>query len=92
MPHRRLAIQRAHWAADLLARNLALRVAASGIGHRQGKNARRLLRLPASGVIKEAPTPADKGQLELYELTLKPGASSGTDFLQHTGEKAGYIL
>jgi len=56
------------------------------------KNSRRLLRLTASGVVKEALTPADKGQLELYELTLNPGASSGTDFLQHTGEKAGYIL
>ncbi|MET4386357.1 transcriptional regulator with XRE-family HTH domain [Bradyrhizobium sp. F1.4.3] len=56
------------------------------------KNSRRLLRLTASGVVKEALTPADQGQLELYELTLNPGASSGTDFLQHTGEKAGYIL
>ncbi|APG09175.1 transcriptional regulator with XRE-family HTH domain [Bradyrhizobium elkanii] len=56
------------------------------------KNSRRLLRLTASGVVKEALTPADEGQLELYELTLNPGASSGTDFLQHTGEKAGYIL
>jgi transcriptional regulator with XRE-family HTH domain len=56
------------------------------------KNARRLLRLTASGVVKEALTPDGKGQLEFYELTLNPGASSGTDFLQHTGEKAGYIL
>ncbi|AND91739.1 MULTISPECIES: cupin domain-containing protein [Bradyrhizobium] len=56
------------------------------------KNSRRLLRLTASGVVKEALTPDGKGQLELYELTLNPGASSGTDFLQHTGEKAGYIL
>ncbi|BAR54774.1 transcriptional regulator with XRE-family HTH domain [Bradyrhizobium diazoefficiens] len=56
------------------------------------KNSRRLLRLTASGVVKEALTPDGKGQLELYELTLNPGASSGTDFLQHTGEKAGYVL
>jgi transcriptional regulator with XRE-family HTH domain len=56
------------------------------------KNNRRLLRLTASGVVKEALTPEGTGQLELYELTLNPGASSGTDFLQHTGEKAGYIL
>ncbi|MEY9591126.1 transcriptional regulator with XRE-family HTH domain [Bradyrhizobium yuanmingense] len=56
------------------------------------KSNRRLLRLAASGVVKEALTPEGKGQLELYELTLNPGASSGTDFLQHTGEKAGYIL
>jgi transcriptional regulator with XRE-family HTH domain len=56
------------------------------------KNDRRLLRLTASGVVKEALTPAGQGQLELYELTLNPGGSSGTDFFQHTGEKAGYIL
>jgi len=56
------------------------------------KNDRRLLRLTASGVVKEALTPAGTGELELYELTLNPGGSSGTDFLQHTGEKAGYIL
>ena len=56
------------------------------------KNNRRLLRLTASGVVKEALTPEGKGQMELYELTLNPGASSGTDFLQHIGEKAGYVL
>jgi transcriptional regulator with XRE-family HTH domain len=56
------------------------------------KNDRRLLRLTASGVVKEALTPAEKGELELYELTLNPGGSSGTDFLHHTGEKAGYVL
>lgn len=56
------------------------------------KNDRRLLRLTASGVVKEALTPAEKGELELYELTLNPGGSSGTDFFQHIGEKAGYIL
>src|SRR5437870_414145 len=56
------------------------------------KNDRRLLRLTASGVVKEALTPAGKGELELYELTLNPGGSSGTDFFQHGGEKAGCIL
>jgi transcriptional regulator with XRE-family HTH domain len=56
------------------------------------KNNRRLLRLTASGVVKEALTPEGTGELELYELTLNPGGSSGTDFFQHTGEKAGYIL
>jgi len=34
-------------------------------------------------VLKEALTPAEPGELELYELTLNPGASSGTDFLSH---------
>ena len=56
------------------------------------KNDRRLLRLTANGVVKEALTPTADGELELYELTLNPGASSGTDFFQHTGEKAGYVL
>jgi transcriptional regulator with XRE-family HTH domain len=56
------------------------------------KNDRRLLRLTASGVVKEALTPARKGELELYELTLNPGGSSGADFYRHTGEKAGYVL
>ena len=56
------------------------------------RNDRRLLRLTASGVLKEALTPAEKGELEFYELTLNPGGSSGTDFFQHTGEKAGYVL
>lgn len=56
------------------------------------RNDRRLLRLTASGVVKEALTPAEKGEIEFYELTLNPGGSSGTDFVQHTGEKAGYVL
>src|SRR5262249_56219569 len=56
------------------------------------KGARRLLRLTANGVLKEALTPAEPGELELYELTLNPGASSGTDFLSHSGEKAGFVL
>ncbi len=56
------------------------------------KNDRRLLRLTASGVVKEALTPAEKGEIEFYELTLNPGGSSGSDFVRHTGEKAGYVL
>lgn len=56
------------------------------------KNDRRLLRLTASGVVKEALTPAEKGEIEFYELTLNPGGSSGTDFVRHSGEKAGYVL
>jgi transcriptional regulator with XRE-family HTH domain len=56
------------------------------------KTHRRLLRLTASGVVKEALTPVGEGELEFYECTLNPGGSSGTDFVRHTGEKAGYIL
>jgi len=56
------------------------------------KASRRLLRLTSSGVLKESLTPDTGGQIELYELTLSPGGSSGTDFVQHHGEKAGYVL
>jgi transcriptional regulator with XRE-family HTH domain len=56
------------------------------------RNDRRLLRLTASGVLKESLTPAQGGALEIYELTLNPGASSGPDFVQHAGEKAVYVL
>lgn len=56
------------------------------------RNDRRLLRLTASGVLKESLTPAQGGALEIYELTLNPGASSGPDFVQHVGEKAVYVL
>ncbi|WP_207538297.1 helix-turn-helix domain-containing protein [Sabulicella rubraurantiaca] len=53
---------------------------------------RRLLRLTRSGVLKEALLPPGKGLLEMYELALNPGGASGTDFMQHEGEKAGYVL
>ena len=53
---------------------------------------RRLLRLTRTGVLKEALLPPGKGVLELYELALNPGGVSGTDFMQHEGEKAGYVL
>lgn len=56
------------------------------------KASRRLLRLTSSGVLKESLTPDTGGQIELYELTLSPGGSSGTDFVRHHGEKAGYVL
>lgn len=53
---------------------------------------RRLLRLTRTGVLKEALLPPSKGLLEMYELALNPGGASGTDFMQHEGEKAGYVL
>jgi transcriptional regulator with XRE-family HTH domain len=56
------------------------------------KASRRLLRLTSSGVLKESLTPDTDGQMEIYELTLSPGGSSGTDFVQHRGERAGYVL
>lgn len=53
---------------------------------------RRLLRLTPSGVLKESLAPDAPGQMELYELTLSPGGTSGPDFVKHQGEKAGYVL
>lgn len=53
---------------------------------------RRLLRLTRSGVLKESLAPDAPGRMEMYELTLSPGGSSGADFVKHQGEKAGYVL
>ncbi len=36
--------------------------------------------------------PIAPGHLEMYELTLGPGTSSGGSFNRHEGEKAGYVL
>lgn len=56
------------------------------------RSQRRLLRLTRSGVLKESLAPETRGQMEMYELTLSPGGSSGADFVKHQGEKAGYVL
>ncbi|MBE9607142.1 helix-turn-helix transcriptional regulator [Acetobacteraceae bacterium H6797] len=53
---------------------------------------RRMLRLTASGVLKELLSPDRDGPLELYELTISPEGSSGSDFVTHNGLKAGYVL
>jgi transcriptional regulator with XRE-family HTH domain len=53
---------------------------------------RRPLRLTPSGVLKEFLSPDAPGKMEIYELTLSPGGSSGSDFVKHRGEKTGYVL
>jgi transcriptional regulator with XRE-family HTH domain len=53
---------------------------------------RRPLRLTPSGVLKEFLSPDAPGKMEIYELTLSPGGSSGSDFVKHRGEKMGYVL
>ena len=54
---------------------------------------RRLLRLTQTGVMKELLSPETDGRLiEMYELTLEAGGSSGGDFQHHEGEKAGMVL
>lgn len=57
------------------------------------KSDRKLLRLSSTGVLKELLSPPHSGQMEIYEITLQPGGSSGSgNSVPHTGEKAGYIL
>ena len=54
---------------------------------------RRLLRLTQTSVMKELLSPDTDGRLmEMYELTIEPGGSSGVDFYNHEGEKAGLIV
>lgn len=53
---------------------------------------RGTLSLTPSGVYKELLTPERPGLIELYELHLKPGGSSGAEFYSHKGEKAGLVL
>ena len=57
------------------------------------KAERKLLRLSSTGVLKELLSPQCSGRMEIYELTLQPGGSSGSGSgIQHNGEKAGYVL
>lgn len=53
---------------------------------------RRLLHLTPSGVTKYLLSPDSPSWVEMYELLLEPGGSSGNDFESHAGEKAGYVL
>jgi transcriptional regulator with XRE-family HTH domain len=54
---------------------------------------RRLLRLTSTGVMKELLSPDTEGRLmEMYELTIEAGGSSGVDFYNHEGEKAGVVV
>jgi transcriptional regulator with XRE-family HTH domain len=53
---------------------------------------RRLLKLSPTGVMKELLSPDASEMMEMYELLLQPGGSSGTDFYSHQGEKAGVVV
>jgi transcriptional regulator with XRE-family HTH domain len=53
---------------------------------------RRALTLTPSGVYKQLLTPDRPGVIEIYELRLKPGGTSGPEFYSHRGEKAGVVL
>ncbi len=55
------------------------------------KNERRLLKLSGS-LMKELLSPSTLQHLEVFEVTLQPGGSSGPAPYTHAGEKAGLIL
>jgi transcriptional regulator with XRE-family HTH domain len=53
---------------------------------------RRRLNVPQVGIVQEIVSPQDPGALEIYEIMLQPGASSGPELYSHEGEKAGLVL
>jgi transcriptional regulator with XRE-family HTH domain len=53
---------------------------------------RRRLNVPHVGIVQELVSPKDPGAIEIYEIILEPGASSGPEAYSHDGEKAGLVL
>lgn len=53
---------------------------------------RRRLKVPHTGFVQEVVSPPDAGAIEIYEIVLEPGASSGPETYSHAGEKAGLVL
>jgi transcriptional regulator with XRE-family HTH domain len=53
---------------------------------------RRRLNVPHTGVVQEVISPEGPGSIEIYELQLEVGASSGPEVYSHDGEKAGLVL
>jgi transcriptional regulator with XRE-family HTH domain len=53
---------------------------------------RRRLNVPHVGIVQEVVSPPDPGAIEIYEIVLEPGASSGPESYSHEGEKAGLVL
>lgn len=56
------------------------------------KSQRRRLRVPDVGVVQELLSPSSAMQIEMYEVTLEPGGSSGPEAYTHEGEKFGLII
>jgi transcriptional regulator with XRE-family HTH domain len=56
------------------------------------RGSRGTLTLAQSGIHKELLTPEGPGLVEVYELFVKPGGTSGPEFYSHRGEKAGVII
>jgi len=53
---------------------------------------RRKLRLPDVGVVQELLSPNSASKIEIYEVTLESGGSSGPDAYTHEGEKFGLVI
>jgi transcriptional regulator with XRE-family HTH domain len=56
------------------------------------KAQRRRLRVPDVGVVQELLSPSSAMQIEIYEVTLERGGSSGAEAYSHEGEKFGLII
>lgn len=52
---------------------------------------RRRLQLSRTGVVKHLVSPDETGILEIYDIELAPGASSGKGYQSAEGEKAGVV-
>ncbi len=52
---------------------------------------RRRLRVPDVGVVQELVSPNSASNIEIYEVSLEPGGSSGPDAYTHQGEKFGLV-
>jgi transcriptional regulator with XRE-family HTH domain len=55
------------------------------------KSKRSVLKL-SGHVLKELLSPETASLMEVYEVTLKPGGSSGSELYSHAGEKAGVVV
>lgn len=70
---------------------------ASPKGHSESRHIvrraqRRRLRVPDVGVVQELLSPDSASTIEIYEVTLEAGGSSGPDSYSHEGEKAGLVI
>lgn len=64
---------------------------ASALQHIVRRNQRRRLKVPEVGVVQELLSPQAPGTVEIYEVILEPGGSSGPNVISHDGEKAGLV-
>ncbi len=53
---------------------------------------RRQLKIGTAGAVQELLSPETPGGIEIYEIVLEPGGSSGSDLYSHAGEKAGLVI